>query len=77
MTGTSKLLRDSKNTRWGMLLIISFVMFAAYIASDNIFSVEKTLMDPVTYGVTQVEYDNLAGAYSLGGDGYRHIRCRS
>ena len=65
MTGTSKLLRDSKNTRWGMLLIISFVMFAAYIASDNIFSVEKTLMDPVTYGVTQVEYDNLAGAYSI------------
>ena len=48
-----------------MLLIISFVMFAAYIASDNIFSVEKILMDPSGYAVTQVEYDNLAGAYSI------------
>ena len=65
MAGNGKLLRDSKKTRWGMLLIISFVMFAAYIASDNIFSVEKTLMDPASYGVTQVEYDNLAGAYSI------------
>lgn len=59
------LLRDNKKTRWGMLLIISFVMFAAYIASDNIFSVERQLMDPALYGVTQVEYDNLAGAYSI------------
>lgn len=65
MTGISRLLRDSKKTRWGMLLIISFVMFAAYIASDNIFSVEKTLMDPASYAITQVEYDNLAGAYSI------------
>ena len=65
MSRTGILLRDSKKTRWGMLLIISFVMFAAYIASDNIFSVEKTLMDPAAYGVTQVEYDNLAGAYSI------------
>lgn len=58
-------LRDNKKVRWGMLLIISFVMFAAYIASDNIFSVERQLMDPMLYGVTQVEYDNLAGAYSI------------
>lgn len=61
----ARLLRDNRKTRWWMLLIISFVMFAAYIASDNIFSVEKTLMDPSAYGVTQVEYDNLAGAYSI------------
>lgn len=60
-----KSLRDSFRTRWGMLLIISFVMFAAYIASDNIFSVEKTLMNPDAYAVTQTEYDNLAGAYSI------------
>ncbi len=65
MTKAFRLLRDSKKTRWGMLLIISFVMFAAYIASDNIFSVEKTLMDQSGYAVTQVEYDNLAGAYSI------------
>ena len=48
-----------------MLLVVAFVMFAAYIASDNIFSVEKTLMDPGGYAVTQTEYDNLAGAYSI------------
>ncbi len=65
MTINTRLLRDSKKTRWGMLLIISFVMFAAYIASDNIFSVEKILMDPSGYAVTQTEYDNLAGAYSI------------
>ena len=65
MKSATRLLRDNKKTRWGMLLIISFVMFAAYIASDNIFSVEKTLMNPESYGVTQVEYDNLAGAYSI------------
>ncbi len=65
MTKTIKMLRDNKRTRWAMLLIISFVMFAAYIASDNIFSVEKILMDPSGYAVTQVEYDNLAGAYSI------------
>ena len=48
-----------------MLLIISFVMFAAYVASDNIFSVEKRLMDPASYAVTESEYANLAGAYSI------------
>lgn len=61
----TRLLRDNKGTRWFVLLIISFVMFAAYIASDNIFSVETSLMNPDLYGVTQVEYDNLAGAYSI------------
>ena len=65
MARTGKLSRDNKKTRWGMLLIISFVMFAAYIASDNIFSVERTLMDPDTYAITQTEYDTLAGAYSI------------
>ena len=61
----ANLLRDKKGTRWTMLLVVAFVMFAAYIASDNIFSVEKTLMDPGGYAVTQTEYDNLAGAYSI------------
>ena len=37
------LLRDNKKTRWAVLFIISFVMFAAYVASDNIFAVETTL----------------------------------
>lgn len=63
-----------------MMFIISFVMFAAYVASDNIFSVENALTAPTDgivttetgvtqvepgYGVTQSEYDNLAGAYSI------------
>ncbi len=65
MKNSGLLLRDSSKVRWGMLLIISFVMFAAYIASDNIFSVEKTLMDANEYAVSQVEYDNLAGSYSI------------
>lgn len=65
MAHSGNLLRDNRKTRWIMLLIISFVMFAAYIASDNIFSVETTLMDPAGYDITQVEYDNLAGAYSI------------
>ena len=62
------------------MFIISFVMFAAYVASDNIFSVESCMTAPVDgivntidgfeqvtpgYGVTQSEYDNLAGAYSI------------
>ena len=38
------LLRDNKKTRWTMMFIISFVMFAAYVASDNIFSVENELI---------------------------------
>ena len=74
------LLRDNKKTRWMMMFIISFVMFAAYVASDNIFSVESCMTAPVDgivntiegieqvtpgYGVTQSEYDNLAGAYSI------------
>ena len=40
------LLRDNKKTRWMMMFIISFVMFAAYVASDNIFSVETDLLNP-------------------------------
>lgn len=68
------LLRDSKKTRWAMLLAVSFLMFATYICSDNIFSVEKTLTGPAQalepgalpgYEVTPVEYGNLAGAYSI------------
>lgn len=47
-----------------MLLIISFVMFAAYIASDNIFAVETTLKGAL-YGITDGEYSSLAGAYSI------------
>jgi predicted MFS family arabinose efflux permease len=62
------LLRDSKKTRWLMLLAVSFVMFAAYICSDNIFSVEKTLTSPAAqagYEITDGEYGSLAGAYSI------------
>lgn len=47
-----------------MLLIISFVMFAAYVASDNIFAVETTLQG-ASYGITGSEYSSLAGAYSI------------
>ena len=58
------ILRDNKKMRWGMLLIISFVMFAAYVASDNIFAVETTLKG-ASYGITGSEYSSLAGAYSI------------
>ena len=58
------LLRDNKKMRWGMLLIISFVMFAAYVCSDNIFAVETALQGP-QYGITGSEYSSLAGAYSI------------
>lgn len=47
-----------------MLLIISFVMFGAYVASDNIFAVETTLKGAL-YGITGSEYSSLAGAYSI------------
>ena len=47
-----------------MLFIISFVMFAAYVASDNIFAVETVLTGP-SYGITGSEYSSLAGAYSI------------
>lgn len=47
-----------------MLIIISFVMFAAYVASDNIFAVETTLKGAL-YGITGSEYSSLAGAYSI------------
>lgn len=57
-------LRDNKRMRWGMLLIISFVMFAAYVASDNIFAVENTLTGSL-YQITGSEYSQLAGAYSI------------
>lgn len=58
------LLRDKKSTRWGVLLIISFVMFAAYVASDNIFAVETTLTGDL-YQISGSEYSSLAGAYSI------------
>lgn len=58
------LLRDSKSTRWLVLFIISFVMFAAYVASDNIFAVETTLKGGL-FGITDSEYSSLAGAYSI------------
>ncbi len=57
------LLRDNKKTRWLMLLFISLMMFAAYVASDNIFSVEKVLTG--SYAVTEAEYSDMAGAYSI------------
>jgi len=61
----AQLLRDNKTMRWAMLGIISLVMFAAYFASDNIFAVETTLLNPDTYGITGSEYSSLAGAYSI------------
>ena len=58
------LLRDNKKTRWAVLFIISFVMFAAYVASDNIFAVETTLQGDA-YQISDSEYSSLAGAYSI------------
>lgn len=62
---TNSLLKDSKKTRWAMLLILSLLMFAAYLASDNIFAVETTLCAPTPYGITDNEYSAMAGAYSI------------
>lgn len=63
------LLRDNKRTRWAMLAIVSLVMFAAYVASDNIFAVETTLTQSIAeggeYGLLDSEYSSLAGAYSI------------
>ena len=56
--------RDNKKTRWAVLFIISFVMFAAYVASDNIFAVETTLQGDA-YQISDSEYSSLAGAYSI------------
>ncbi len=60
----ANLLRDNKKTRWVMLFILAFVMFGAYVASDNIFAVETTLQGS-DYGLTGNEYGSLAGAYSI------------
>ena len=46
------------------MLIVSLVMFAAYVASDNIFAVEKTITG-AAYGINQDEYSAMAGAYSI------------
>ena len=52
-----------------MLMLVSLVMFAAYVASDNIFAVETALTQPVAeggaYGILDSEYSSLAGAYSI------------
>lgn len=65
----TELLRDNKKTRWMMLMLVSLVMFAAYVASDNIFAVETALTQPVAeggaYGILDSEYSSLAGAYSI------------
>lgn len=59
-------IREDKKLRWSLLFLLSFVMFAAYIASDNIFAVEKVLTEPgYGYEVTTGEYSSLAGAYSI------------
>lgn len=60
----ANLLRDNAKTRWVMLFILAFVMFAAYVASDNIFAVENTLFGS-TYQMSGDEYSSLAGAYSI------------
>ncbi|MGN0190675.1 MAG: MFS transporter [Candidatus Cryptobacteroides sp.] len=63
------LLRDRKATRWMVLLVVSLVMFAAYVASDNIFAVETALNTPVeeggAYGLLSSEYSSLSGSYSI------------
>ena len=52
-----------------ILMLVSLVMFAAYVASDNIFAVETTLTQPISeggaYGILDSEYSSLAGAYSI------------
>ena len=63
MEQVSKLLKDSPRARWTALLIVSFVMFAAYLASD-VYSPLKTLLEE-NNSWTSTEYGYFGAAQSV------------
>ena len=63
MDKVKKLLRDSSKARWTALLIVSFVMFAAYLASD-VYSPLKTILEE-NNGWTSTEYGYFGAAQSV------------
>lgn len=67
---TNKLLRDNKKTRWIMLFILAFLMFGAYVASDNIFAVETTLCAPTATAVESEDLPAVSAKLPAGKDFY-------
>ena len=63
MEQVKRLLRDSSRARWTALLIVSFVMFAAYLASD-VYSPLKTILEEEN-GWTSTEYGYFGAAQSV------------
>lgn len=63
MEQVKRLLRDSSRARWTALLIVSFVMFAAYLASD-VYSPLKTILEEDN-GWTSTEYGYFGAAQSV------------
>ncbi|MBR4801548.1 MAG: MFS transporter, partial [Bacteroidales bacterium] len=63
MEQVRRLLKDSARARWTALLIISFVMFAAYLASD-VYSPLKTLLEEDN-SWTSTEYGYFGAAQSV------------
>lgn len=57
------LLKDSKGTRWLVLLLVALTMFAVYVASD-IFSPLKTMLEQQNHW-TSTEYGWFSSSYSL------------
>ncbi|MBR5073810.1 MAG: MFS transporter [Bacteroidales bacterium] len=63
MEQIKKLLKDSAKARWTALMIVSFVMFAAYLASD-VYSPLKTLLEEDN-AWTSTEYGYFGAAQSV------------
>jgi MFS family permease len=63
MDTIKKTLRDSAAARWIALLIISLVMFAAYVTSD-IFAPLQTMLEENNLW-NSVEFGWFAGSYSI------------
>jgi len=63
MDAIKKTLRDSAAARWLALLIISLVMFAAYVTSD-IFAPLQTMLEENNLW-NSIEFGWFAGSYSI------------
>ena len=61
MTNIQQSLRDSKATRWGALIILSFTMFAGYMFTE-IISPIKPLLES-SYGWTSSDFGTVVSAY--------------
>ena len=63
MKKTSVQLRDSAKTRWIVLLLVSFTMFAAYVASDVLSPLKDFLEKNNSWSAS--EYGFFSGSYSI------------